>query len=590
MLEAAVGWQPPHPGADELRRLFPAEIPLPADETEFQLGLSLGGTVSAGAYTAGVVDFLIEALDAWARAREDGDPLAPPNRVVLKLITGASGGGVNGAIATRALPYAFPPVTATMSEAEAATNPFYDVWVNRLDIKGMLETGDLAGGAMPSLLNVAPLNGAAQSIVAYRGDPLGSHGTPRTRRWLDDTLTLFVTLTNLRGMPYRIAFKGIRPDESYVDHADWGRFAADMRPGVTVEPRPDEFGLSDWRGAEPGFTGFATLGQYALGTAAFPAGFVPRALERPLGQYAYRVVGVPGHGGDARMEWLRPDWDALAGPGGLDPVYRFPVVDGGTIDNEPIELTRTALAGVLGRNPRNGLEARRAIVLVDPFADPTAPGQQTIGSFLGNLAGLLGTLVAQGRYDTADLTLAADNRVFSRFMITANRPGFTGGRAIASGGFDAFMGFFCKAYRRHDFLLGRRNAYLFLRNELQFPEGNPIFANWTEAQRRHFRSRQDENPAGMNECMPLIPLMGSAAIEPPAPDWPVGAFDPDSIKSALRHRIHGVFGGLEAENLPSGLIGLLARLYLCPGVCLADGEALKAVLAKLREVLKDWDL
>jgi len=172
MLEAAVGWQPPHPGADELRRLFPAEIPLPADETEFQLGLSLGGTVSAGAYTAGVVDFLIEALDAWARAREDGDPLAPPNRVVLKLITGASGGGVNGAIATRALPYAFPPVTATMSEAEAATNPFYDVWVNRLDIKGMLETGDLAGGAMPRRPARQPRHAKNPALARRYPDPV----------------------------------------------------------------------------------------------------------------------------------------------------------------------------------------------------------------------------------------------------------------------------------------------------------------------------------------------------------------------------------------------------------------------------------
>jgi hypothetical protein len=593
MPDAATGWQPPHPDAADLRRLFPAEIPLPADKTEFQLGLSLGGTVSAGAYTAGVVDFLIEALDAGSRAREDGDPLAPPNRVVLKLITGASGGGVNGAIATRSLPYAFPPVTASMSEAEASTNPFYDVWVNRLDIKGMLETGDMAGGTMPSLLNVAPLNEAAQSIVEYKGDPLGSHGTPKIRRWLDDTLTLFVTLTNLRGMPYRIAFKGVRPDESYVDHADWGRFAADMRPGVTVTPRPDEFGLSDWRGTAPGFTGFTTLGQYALGTAAFPAGFVPRALERPLGQYAYRVAGVPGRSGEECLEWLRPDWDALAGPDGLDPAYRFPVVDGGTIDNEPIELTRTALAGVLGHNPRDGFEARRAIVLVDPFADPVSLGQTTVGSFLGNLAGLLGTLVAQGRYDTADLTLAADSHIFSRFMITANRPGFTGGQAIASGGFDAFMGFFCKAYRRHDFLLGRRNAYRFLRNEMLFPEGNPIFDNWTAAQRRHYRSWQDEKSATESwrvPMLPLIPLMASAAVEPPEPEWPAGAFDPDSLRGALRHRIHGVFGGLEAENLPAGLIGLLARLYLCPGVCLADGEALKAVLAKLHEVLKDWKL
>jgi predicted patatin/cPLA2 family phospholipase len=31
----------------------------------FKIGLVLAGAVSAGAYTAGVVDFLFEALEAW---------------------------------------------------------------------------------------------------------------------------------------------------------------------------------------------------------------------------------------------------------------------------------------------------------------------------------------------------------------------------------------------------------------------------------------------------------------------------------------------------------------------------------------------
>src|SRR5271163_2793770 len=31
----------------------------------FKIGINMAGAVSAGAYTAGVLDFLIEALDAW---------------------------------------------------------------------------------------------------------------------------------------------------------------------------------------------------------------------------------------------------------------------------------------------------------------------------------------------------------------------------------------------------------------------------------------------------------------------------------------------------------------------------------------------
>ena len=38
---------------------------------EFQIGLAMSGAISAGAYTAGVFDFLIQALDEWEKARND---------------------------------------------------------------------------------------------------------------------------------------------------------------------------------------------------------------------------------------------------------------------------------------------------------------------------------------------------------------------------------------------------------------------------------------------------------------------------------------------------------------------------------------
>lgn len=44
-------------------------------------------------------------------------------------------------------------------------------------------------------------------------------------------------------------------------------------------------------------------------------------------------------------------------------MWPFLAVDGGATDNEPIELARTAFAGLLGRNPRDAKEANRAIWL-----------------------------------------------------------------------------------------------------------------------------------------------------------------------------------------------------------------------------------
>ena len=35
----------------------------------FGIGLALAGAISAGAYTAGVIDFLMQALQAWEEER-----------------------------------------------------------------------------------------------------------------------------------------------------------------------------------------------------------------------------------------------------------------------------------------------------------------------------------------------------------------------------------------------------------------------------------------------------------------------------------------------------------------------------------------
>ena len=67
---------------DVIAQCFPLVRPNPVRPGIFELGLCLGGTVSAGAYTAGVLDFLIEALDAWTRAKEDKAPDAPPHEIV----------------------------------------------------------------------------------------------------------------------------------------------------------------------------------------------------------------------------------------------------------------------------------------------------------------------------------------------------------------------------------------------------------------------------------------------------------------------------------------------------------------------------
>jgi len=75
------------PSAGEIDRWFVQASVVP--EGTFEFALVLGGTVSAGAYTAGAVDFLIEALDCLATAQQQDE--VPRHTVLLKLIAGTSG-------------------------------------------------------------------------------------------------------------------------------------------------------------------------------------------------------------------------------------------------------------------------------------------------------------------------------------------------------------------------------------------------------------------------------------------------------------------------------------------------------------------
>ena len=70
-------------------------------DKEFRIGLALAGAISAGAYTAGVIDFLIEALEAWEQAR--GQAGVPDHRTGLKVMAGASAGAITGAVSLIAL-------------------------------------------------------------------------------------------------------------------------------------------------------------------------------------------------------------------------------------------------------------------------------------------------------------------------------------------------------------------------------------------------------------------------------------------------------------------------------------------------------
>lgn len=524
------------PTTAEIERWFLLNPPVPP--RTFELALVLGGTVSAGAYTAGALDFLIEALDAWTRLRDTGDAAAPQHNVVLRVVTGTSGGGVCAAIAARALNFAFDPISRGTPVGESPTgNPLYDIWIKTLTLDRFLETGDI-GKEVASLLNGAAIDAGAQTIIDFTGK--GS----QARSWLAAPLRVILTLTNLRGVPFKLDFGNGR-SEAYVDHADFVRFALHY-PGQAVDEfRPDELTLAFSGERLPQAAGWDEFSRFARATAAFPIGFPPRALSRPMSQYRYRVVlsaplaaaaTMAATTGALSYTVLTPDWAALIpdGAGEVPDDYHFVGVDGGVTDNEPIELARTALCGIAGSNPQDPHRANRAVLLIDPFAGRTALGPQGVTSFAHTIGAVASAVVQQTRYDSRDLALAADPRVFSRFMLTPQLGTSLGEKAIASAGLGAFIGFACSDFMRYDYLLGRKNCQDLLRRSFVLAEDNPVFDGWSAAQRATFGA------AAGSGFLPIIPLMGPCAVDETLDPWPKGKLDPERYRTPIERRFRAI--------------------------------------------------
>jgi hypothetical protein len=444
----------------------------------FEIGLVMAGAVSAGAYTAGVIDFLYEALDAYYAARAQPDWDGPTHDVRIPIMTGASAGGMTSAIAALHAFRDLDPVRPRPApEPPPERNRLYQSWVKAISFQRLLETSDLDGPGKTNGVQSALCCKALDDIV---DDAFLLSGGLRPRPWIgrahDPTLRLRLTLTNLRGVPYGFAVFGAAAADRYgmLNHADFAEFVVGtgdaLRAATTDGATPldvADFAAPEW----------AQLKAAALATGAFPVGLRPRIITRSDADF-YRLNGRVGYeGGPGEPPFVH-----------IDPIdefnprpYAFVAVDGGAIDNAPLELARRYLAGDALHNDPDGIVARKAVLLIAPFPSHAATPPEDLRLDLAHtLPAFAAALEQQARFKPDELRKAADDRYFSRFLVSPIRAGNASPDAktypIASGALGGFSGFIDESFRRHDYLLGRRNAQAFLRWNFGLPRDNPLFA------------------------------------------------------------------------------------------------------------------
>lgn len=532
----------------------------------FELGLVLAGAISAGAYTAGVLDFLCQALAALERARADplrqGEGAVPLAQVRLRALAGASAGALCAALLPVVLARGHQPVQA--DPGAHCRNPWFEAWVNRIDAHGLLDCSDLdrlqPGAAPAALLNSDILDAIARDVLHFPAQ------MPERPAWLTEHFDLVLTLTNLRGVPYAIRFHSGETDQNDPEqeqdtphgmslHADWVHFhigpqpppqeksdcAAENSPGTPYHTCWDDLPKAGWLGL---------LRDAALASGAFPLALRPRRLthsaqarfdlydERAWPFFRYwRAIRpcdhadpqpLPAQAGTLHvrsLQKIKPEWDGMGGD------YAFDCVDGGVMNNEPLELMRRILTQDGHSLERSGLGNDRALILIDPFPGGALPpgaeaGEQVQPDLVRTLLALLSALKQQARFKPQELVEAAAEAVFSRFLIAPARDVWPAGGekttlrgewAIASGALGGFAGFLHRSLRLHDFMLGRANCQSFLRNHFVLPAENPMFGRkYVDYCRRHDLIRIKDG----KECCPVIPLHDDAASAIEQTDFP----------------------------------------------------------------------
>ena len=257
-----------------------------------------------------------------------------------------------------------------------------------ISIESLLETDDLNGGRVKSLLCSEVLDRIANAAFDMRG-------TPRTREWIgrgeDRTLRVLLTLSNLRGVPYSFKIFGNDKQLGMLNHGDYVDFTLGIEPDELADLHVVD--ISDLTGENRDL--FKSV---VLATGAFPIGLSPRRIERPASDYwTSQSVGFeePSRGAFRTIE-----------PSGIDKgkPYRFVAIDGGMINNEPLEITRRYLLGPCEHNNRDGISADKAIVLIAPFphfADD--PGEGSGDGIFSVFRQLVSALINQARLSQMNL-------------------------------------------------------------------------------------------------------------------------------------------------------------------------------------------
>lgn len=535
-----------------------------SEERVFRIGLTMAGAISAGAYTAGVFDFLIHALAAREEARKKAEQqgASPGHRATIVAMTGASAGGMTAVLGTIALGRGLRPTKKTTvagGTIDCVLPDLYSAWVEQVRMtaadgeRSLLSLEDLDNdGKVVSLLNATLLESIRDRALQV---PTPPPSVP-PYSFVAETVHVYATVTNLRGTEYDISFDNDSYRYRMLNHADRKHYAisglgnASECSEWSADDPASKLAISDLNRADGPSDGWKEMGNSALATGAFPVGLAARKMAVTQADYDGRKWPTDTPSGTT----INPSWPSGWTPTGGN--FGFVGVDGGVINNEPFELARYAIRDLsTPNNPRAASDADRAVIMVAPFPEGYSfPQVDSLDDgVVAIITALFPTLIQQARFKLDELVAAAHPEVCSRFVIAPRRDGSTvpSSLDIACGLLGGFGGFLDQSFREHDFQLGQRNCQQFLKKYFQLSADNAIVTGQDGAE------------------VPIIPLhsalgegAGPLGQQIPQPSWPrmtITAYQ--TVIAQIETRADKLVPALVKQQLGSGVVSSLITIF-----------------------------
>lgn len=490
----------------------------------FKIGLVLSGGATAGAYSAGVIDFLLEALSEWEKVKSKDEANTPSWTVQVDNMTASSAGALVTMLTAVSLGTGHEaiPTNFRYGDKPPKNNILYRSWVSEFG-RHMFDNSDLppndsvSDEAVPvrSLVNSRFLRGMAESIC------LNMTPDRPIPDWARD-MRIFLTVTNMRGIPYSsdMCVTLNEEDRKYrmLRHSDCIGFAtgkASQNRTMFKLNLESKRHCADWQ----------RLYDVAAASASVPVLFPSMMLSRPLFHYGNESLTTPE---------MQPDW--LHEKNGVF-LHNFNASDGGLLNNEPIGLCRNAMESSSEKSMEKSPEhAWGACILIDCNSNAAVgvetSKRQTPYSLVESAINTIYAVMNEAAFKDSDFFKAMDNDNCSQYLISPMREERQNGESIlACSTMSLFGGLLHERIRHHDFMLGRRNCQKFLQEhftvEVERACTNEIFPDivaW----------------AGQNKGRtPIIPLVGTAAKECSIPDWPKFSDDEKKkISKQFQSKVH----------------------------------------------------